>query len=254
MPKLETSKSFFWAAINVLLVILAIGLLAGAKALYRYSSSLSPARVITVSAEGKTVVIPDIATVSFSVISEGASPAAIQTENTVKINQALDFVKSQGIDSQDIKTTQYSLSPKYIYDEKKKTSHISGYELRQSVQLKIRDFTKISSILGKLPELGVNEIGTLQFELDDPDDALSMAREEAFLKARTKAELMADQNGVRVKRVVNFYETPIYYPFSLRGIKEGGFGGDLGGPLPTPTIEPGSQELTVNVSVTYEIK
>jgi len=76
-----------------------------------------------------------------------------------------------------------------------------------------------------------------------------------FVKARDKAEAMAKQNGVKIKRVVTFSESreggfipPLFAPLSepAVGRSEGGF--------TAPTIEPGSQEVTVRVSVTYEIK
>ena len=107
------SKRFFWILLNTTLVVMIVGLLFGAKTLKRYAASLAPVRVITVSGEGKVTVVPDIAVVSFSVVSEGANPVDVQRDNTEKTNKALAFVKEQGIDAKDFKTTQYSLAPIY---------------------------------------------------------------------------------------------------------------------------------------------
>lgn len=247
------SRKIFWVLMNVGLLVLIVFLVYGLKALARYSSSLGPARVIYVSAEGKAVAVPDIAKVSFAVVSEGVSPAEIQKENTEKMNNALRLVKEQGIEEKDIKTTQYSLSPRYEYDEKRKWSFIVGYELRQSVELKIRNFSKISPILAGLPELGINEIGQLQFDVDSPDEYQNQARKEAFAKARVKAESMAEQNGTRIRRVVTFSESFGYWPPPTPFAAKEGFGGGLEA-VPQPIIEPGTQEVTAQVNVTYEIR
>lgn len=246
------SKKVFWVLFDAVLLILAVGLIYGIKAVSFYGRSLNPARTITISAEGKSVAIPDIAMVNFGVISEGDNPALLQEDNAQKVNSAIEFIKSQGVEAKDIKTSQYSLSPKYEYDEKLRRSFIAGYELRQSVSVKIRDFTKISAVLAKLPELGINEIGQLQFDVDDPDKYLNEARKEAFKKARVKAETMAEQNNVRLKKVVNFYESQGYLP-PVPMYAKGALGGEAG-LISVPTIEPGVQEVAVQVSVTYEIR
>jgi|SRR3989338_1022905 len=251
MIKFDNSK-YFPILINIVLVV-AVGLgLVWGKYLWKQSKSFQPARTITITAEGKVAVVPDIARISFSVVSEGVNPAALQEDNTKKINAAINFVKEQGVTPADIKTTQYSLSPRYEYDEKRHRSFISGYELRQSVEIKIRDFSKISTILGVLADLGVNEIGQLTFDVDDSDQYLNKAREEAFTKAKVKAKAMSEYSGVRLGRVVTFSEsgafpTPIFYREAALGI-----GGDFS--KAEPIIEPGSQELRLNVAVTYEIR
>jgi uncharacterized protein YggE len=219
----------------------------------KFGDSLFPAKTIAVSAEGKVVVEPDIAAVSFSVVSEGADPEKIADENNRKISMAIDFIKSQGVDAKDIKTTQYNLQPKYEYDEKNRKSWISGYTLTQTVLMKIRDLSKVGKILAGLPEAGINQIGSISFDVDDPEKYLSEARNQAFEKAKIKAGEMAEKNGVKLGKVINFSEyqggvraPPIPYFEALRK------GGDA--TAITPSIQPGAQEVTVQVSVTYEIK
>jgi uncharacterized protein len=251
---MENAKNWFWGLLNGVLVVGMLLGLVGLQALYKYQRSLYPARTINVSAVGEANVSPDVATLSFSVVSEGEDPEEIATENNEKINEAVEFVKSEGIEAQDIRTTGYNLSPRYEYDEKLRRSFITGYTLTQTVQVKVRDFEKVGTILGRLPELGINQIGSLQFDIDDPEVYLNRARKEAFDKARVKAELMAGQNGVKLGRVVNFSEYQSGPPGPIPYYAEAfGRGGDVAA-VSAPKIEPGSQEVTVSVSVTYEIK
>lgn len=244
---MENIKKVFWWSLSVLLLASAIWTIISMKPLIQYGNSLVSARTISVSAEGKVTAIPDIASVSFSVLSEGKSPEDITAANAQKMNASIDFVKKEGIADKDIKTTGYTLSPKYEYDKNRKTTYISGYRLEQTIQLKIRDFTKIGKILGALPGFGVNEVGALSFGIDEQENYLNAARKQAFEKAFAKAKTMAEQNGVKIKRVVTFSESrnypyPIYRAAALESISA------------APQVEPGSQEVTVNVAVTYEIK
>lgn len=247
-------KKYFWPILNLLLIVLVILGMFSISALRRYTDSLSSNRTISISAEGKTVVAPDLAKFNFSVVTEGKDTVKISEENTSKMNKAIDYVKSQGIEAKDIQTSGYSLSPKYEYDEDRRMSFISGYALTQTVYVQIRDFSKVSTILGALPGLGINNISSLSFTIENQDASLKVARDQAFEKALAKAKEMAKQNGVRIKRVVTFSDYQNNYPIYAKSMSYG-MGGGVAAEMavPAPSIEPGSQEVTVNVSVTYEI-
>ncbi|MDO8303437.1 MAG: SIMPL domain-containing protein, partial [Sedimentisphaerales bacterium] len=182
-------------------------------------------------------------------------PVKLQTDNNTKVNAAIDFVKAQGVDAKDIKTSDYNLSPNYIWNQKTGKSTIDGYTLNQSVSVKVRDLGKVSAILGGLPAKGINQIGGVNFSIEDQDKYLNVAREEAFTKARAKAQAMAKYSGARIGRVVTFSESNGGYPYPMYYAKEAsvGRGGDAQMP-PAPVIEPGSQDVTVNVSVVYELR
>ena len=251
-----SSKNLFWSLLNVVLIV---GLIFAVRVLI-FGSYLPPSgRTITVSGDGKVTVTPDIAMISFSVVTQGKEPETIQEENTEKMNEVISFIKEQGIEAKDIKTANYNLSPQYDYGRRPDIyppppPKIVGYTLTQTVLLKVRDFEKVPAILGVLPDLGINQIEQLSFEVEDPDRYLNEARKEAFEKARDKAKAMAAFSGTRIRRVVTFSESfggPI--PYRLYAAEALGKGGDLGGEVP-PVIEPGSQDVTVNVSVTYEIR
>ncbi|MBI2024841.1 MAG: SIMPL domain-containing protein [Candidatus Harrisonbacteria bacterium] len=253
MSKQELAKNWFWVLLDIALVIVIVLGVASIKSLWKYGQSVFPARTINVSAEGKVVVAPDIATLSFSVVTEGADPSVIQEKNTEKINKVIEFIKAEGIESKDIKTSGYNLNPVYEYDRSKQRSEIVRYSLTQTVIVKIRDFDKVGPIIAGLTPRGVNRISGLSFDIEDPDKFLNEARKEAFEKARAKAETMAAAVGVRVKRVITFNEYGGGYPIPVyeRAVALG-VGGDVAAPTP-PTIEPGSQEVTVQVNVVYEI-
>lgn len=253
MEKLA-SKNLFWSLVNI---AIAVAIIFGVRYFFTGGFSVDQGRLITVSGEGKVTAAPDIAQLSFSVITEGKNPGQVQEENAEKMNKAIDFVKKQGIADKDIKTSGYNLYPVYDYGViyplgTTRSPFIQGYRLTQTVSVKIRDFEKISAILGSLSEFGINQVDGVSFDVDEPDQYMNQARDEAFEKARDKAEAMAKAAGVSIKRVVSFSESgspfPRYYAFEAYGK------GGAADSAPAPNIEPGSQDVTVTVSVTYEIR
>ena len=220
--------------------------------LQKLGDSFMPIRTITVSAEGKTTVAPDLAQFSFSVVTQGKDPDQIVDENNKKVSAAIEFVKSRGIEAKDIKTSGYNLSPDYQYDEDLRRSFIVGYTITQSVNVKVRDFDKLPKVLSGLTPVGVNQISGISFTVEDPEKFMREARKIAFERAKAKAQSMASQNGVRLGKVVNInefggYPPPIPYFGRVEAL---GKGGDIA----PPTIEPGTEEITVQVSVTYALR
>jgi uncharacterized protein len=252
----DTLKSWFWLLLNVFLVGIILNLfLFVMPTLDRFKESLVPMRTLAVSAEGKTTVVPDLAQLSLSVVSRGLNPEDLARTNNEKMNSVIRTVKEQGVEDGDIKTTGYDLSPNYEYDESRRTSYISGYTLTQTVRLKIRDLPKVASVLSAVTPLGVNQIGGIVFTVDDPETALRDARADAFAKAREKASTMAAQSGARLGRLVNVNEHGPVMPYYLKQEAAFGRGGaDMAQAVPAPSIQPGSEEVTVTVSLTYAIE
>ena len=190
MININSVKTWFWILLNVLIAVAIINVVFFVMPLLqRVSNGFYPARTITVSAEGKTTVSPDIAQISFSVVSQGQNPEALTTNNNDKMSAVIQFVKSQGIDAKDIKTTNYDLSPNYQWDKNTQRNFITGYTLTQTVLVKVRDLAKVATVVGGLAPLGVNQIGGINFTFDDPESFLAMARADAFTKAEASGKV-----------------------------------------------------------------
>ncbi|MFH1866619.1 MAG: SIMPL domain-containing protein [Patescibacteria group bacterium] len=241
----------------VLIIVLLVFAYVAVVYVMAYSESTEPSsfKSFAVTGQGESVAIPDVAVFSFSVITEGSKQiASLQEENTNKVNKAIEFVKSNDIDDIDIKTQQYSLQPRYQYYDCRASgvcppAEIVGYTVTQSVQVKIRDFTKIGGLVSGVVDNGANQVSDLRFTIDDPTSVEDQARAEAITKAQAKAKSVAKAAGFRLGDLLSIDEggaVPIY------DLGKGGFGGaELS---LAPVIEPGSQEVTVNVTLRYEIK
>lgn len=255
---MERSKSYLFYALTVLAVaVIVLGIVAIGP-LEQWGASLTPARTLSVSASGKASVVPDVATFSFSVVSQGKDIGVITNDNNTKINKAIAAIEAQGVDKKDINTTDYSLQPVYTQPQPGVyggtfVPSIAAYSLTQTVTVKIRDFSKISPIMSMLPGMGINKVGSLAFTIDDSDAYLASARTEAYQKALTKAQAIAAANGFTLGRVINVSEYqnqpyPMYAVGSAVGM------GGINEKAVAPTIEPGSKDVTLNVTVVYEIK
>ena len=240
-----------------------------------YSKSIEPAayRNFSVSGEGKAVVIPDIAQFSFTVITEGGVDlAALQAENTDKVNDAIKFIKSEGVEDADIKTQNYSVSPRYQYfdcsprvllntfpstDDTRPCPppEIVGYTINQTVSIKVRNFEKIGSLLSGVVQNGANSVYGPRFTIDDPTEIENKARANAIENAKQKADAVAKAGGFRLGRILGISEGG-YIPYqryeAASALDYGGKGG--GGDFPAPIVEPGSQDVIINVSISYEIR
>lgn len=279
---------------NIIVVVGGVAALAIAYAGVSYATfygqSIEPSsfRSFSATAEGKSVSIPDIAEFSFQVISEGGKDlTATQAKNTEAVNKAIDFVKNQGVASEDIKTLYYNVNPRYesysCYNKTVSDSvssgpagsessiapsivpsatrvcpppSIVGYTVTQSVDVKMRDFAKISDIMGGVVTNGANQVGSLSFTTDDPTAVQDDARTKAITKAKVKAEAMAKAGGFRLGRLLGITEGGGVYPMYDRAY---GIGGDSlklesDSVPPTPIIEPGSQETTISVTLRFEIR
>lgn len=245
-------KNVFWA-LTVFLILISVG------QIFSISNEIKKGRyigqefervhTISVSGEGKVEKIPDLAEITLSVVTKDFNLKKAQEENSLKANAIIKFLTDQGVKKEDIKTSQYNIDPQYDYSQYGRK--FLGYEIRNSLNVKVRDFEKIGSIFEKAVELGANEVSNLTFTIDKKEEAQKEARKKAIDDAREKAKVLADQLGVILVRITNFSENREYdYPRPIYAVEKAvGFGGGAD----APQIEPGQNEIRSNVLITYEI-
>ncbi len=205
---------------------------------------------IIIQGEGKVTSKPDLALIDLGVTTDGATVKEAQKNNTQKMNAVIAAVKVLGVEEKDRQTANYSIFPKYQYDQGKQT--VIGYTVSQDVSVKVRDLDKAGDVLAKAGELGANQIGGLRFGVDDPQVLKVEARSKAIDDARTKAEALAKQLGLSIVKVVTFSESSGSVmppqPYFAKAI-------DLASSVgPPPEIESGSLDVISSVSVTFEVR
>ncbi|MGD0576778.1 MAG: SIMPL domain-containing protein [Candidatus Staskawiczbacteria bacterium] len=251
------NKSFILAAILVLgILVFFVGQMSYQNRALEQQNTYQ----ITVSGEGKVYAKPDVAVVSLGVTTTGATVADVATSNTIKMNSVIDAVKKMGIADKDIQTTTYNLTPDYnsaqvVYNMPMmpagNSSKIIGYTLEQDIQVKIRDFTKIGDILSVTASSGANQIGDLQFTIDNPDQYKNEAEADAIAKAKTNAQSLAKASGIQLGKLINVQVGNNYYPAAYNSPM---MAGASSAAVPSPTVEPGQQEIDMTVNLIYQVK
>lgn len=209
------------------------------------------AKTFTVTGEGEITSKPDMAVVNLSVMQKEKTVKEVTQKGNEQMGKVIAAVKGLGVSEEDIKTTQYNLYPSYHYPRGGEAV-LDGYELHQTVRVKVKDLSKVEDVLDKGVAAGANQVGQISFEIDDDSEQRNAARTEAFADARKKAEMMAKAAGVKLGKVITFYEEAGYYPPSPV-YKSYAMDMAESEAAMAPSIEPGSEEVKVRISVTYEI-
>lgn len=215
-------------------------------------------RTITVEGVGKVTAVPSIARISFSVTETAGTVAEAQEAATERTNKALAYLEEQGIEDKDVKTTSYSVYPKYEYPNcvmgNCGSPRLTGYEVSQTVEVKVRDIAEAGEILQGLGSQNVQNISGPNFGIDDIEIVRAEAREQAVADARAKAKRLGKSLKIRLGDVVSFYENSYAYPMYDKAMVSAVAPEAFGGMRATPALPAGENEYSVTVSVTYEIK
>ncbi|MBI2062624.1 MAG: SIMPL domain-containing protein [Candidatus Yanofskybacteria bacterium] len=253
---IKLQRTILYWSVSALVVIFAVFLLVSIN---QKLDTATTTNTVSFSGEGKVSAKPDIAMIEFSIVTEAVTSKAAQDDNSNKSQKVTDFLKKQGIEDKDVKTTSYNIYPKYSYPgpviynqmpERSGEPKIIGYQTTQSFQVKVRDFDKLSGIVDGLVSEGVNNVNNLGFSVEDPEKLKSEARAKAVADAKKKANELKNQIGIRLGKIINFSEGFSGYPgpYYMEAKSVGG-GGVSGPSFPT-----GENEITVNITLTYQIK
>ena len=247
--------------LGALALFLLIQAVSALKQFHFIGSGVTASNTISVSGTGDVFAVPDRATFTVSVHEEAKTVADAQDSATKKSNAIIEYLKGAGVDEKDIKTTNYSVNPKYEYSQAvcqpgycppgKQT--LTGFEVYQTVEVKVKDTKKAGDLLTGVGSKGASEVSGLSFTIEDEDALKAQARDKAISQAKGKADALAKQLGVQIVRVVGFSEdnnTPVYYGRAMAADSM-----SVGkGAAPAPELPTGENKITSNVSITYEIR
>lgn len=239
-------KYLAWAG-TAALVMLTLFLLVTTE---QVKNTAATTNTISFSGEGKVVAKPDIAKIQLSIVTQALTSKVAQDDNSKKSKAITGYLKKENIEDRDIKTTSYNIYPQYKYPQFGSQPQIIGYQVNQSLEIKIRNLDNVSNILDGVVTAGANQISGLSFEIDNPDALKAEARAKAIADAKKKASELQSQVGISLGKIVNFSENTGGYPVPIMyGAKslDSGLGGG-------PSVPAGENEITVNVTLTYQIK
>ena len=196
----ERLRKALLVAVIFLALFLALEALSTLEGLKYIGTGIAASNTISVSGHGESLGVPDIATFSFSVVSDKPTVAAAQADATAKANALTAYLTSAGISKDDIQTSNYSVEPQYQYQNAacpqasaamgtvssgavvycppgKQT--LTGYEVNQSTTVKVRDTSKAGDLLAGVGGKGATQVSGLTFTFDKPDSIQADARSKA---------------------------------------------------------------------------
>lgn len=208
--------------------------------------------IITVTGTGEVYATPDIGLVDIAVKTQKKDVASATDENSTKMNAIIDYLKNNNVDEKDIKTVNFNINPVYSYD-RSGVRHLDGYKINQTLEVKIRDLTKVGDIISNATTLGANDISSLSFIVDNDEQVKEQAKSLAIADAKSKAKNLETALGIKLGKIINFsegtYPSPVYdtaYGLGGAQMKEAS--------LIVPTIQTGQNKITSTVTITYSIK
>ena len=200
---------------------------------------------ITVSATGKTTIVPDVARVNLGVTITKSTVKAARSAGAQAMTDIIAAVKGLGVADADIQTTNLNLYAQYGNS----SSRIVGYQISEQIQITVRDLDKAGDVVDAATAKGATDVNGISFEVADPIKAQNDARAAAVTAARASAQAMATAGNVTLGAVVSITDStpptsPIYYGFGAM---------KAAAPDAATPVQPGTQDLSASVTVVFAI-
>lgn len=240
---------------RLVLLAFASTLALAAPALAQDAPPPAPARV-SVTGEGWTSRAPDLALVRLTVLRAAPTAAAALGEANTAMTAVTAAMPAFGVAPRDLQTGGFQISPQYRYENRSDGTQapptLTGYEVRNTLNVRVRDLTKIGEVLDKAVQLGVNEGGSIDFQVEDNAAASNEARRDAVAKARASAEALADAAGLKLGRVVTLEDGAPNFapPMPMMDMRA------MAAPAPANSkvpVEIGETTISAQVRIVYEL-
>lgn len=216
-----------------------------------YAQERQPAPRVIVSGQGESSIRPDMAVLTLGVTREAPTAREALDANNDAMAAVLAAMKTEGIADRDLQTSNFSINPVYVYpkpEEPSQAPRITGYQVSNSLSVRVRDIARIGPVLDKSVTLGVNQGGGISFTNDDPSAALTEARTRAVKDAMAKAKTLAEAAGVNLGKIIEITEQsmmPQPMPYAMKAP-------EMAASDSVP-VAAGENAYRVDVNVTFEL-
>ncbi len=166
---------------------------------------------LNLSATGEVKVAPDMATITFGVVTEAATAQEAMAQNATQMTRVAAALRRAGIAERDIQTSGLNLQAQYDYVQNEPPK-LRGYQATNRVTVNINDLTKVGTTADAVVAAGVNQIEGISFGLKDPKTAEDQARRLAVQALQAKARLYAEALGVQLGGIRSLNEGGGYAP------------------------------------------
>jgi uncharacterized protein len=234
------------------LLIPAVLLLAAPVALGQAPTVSAAPNTVFAGADGKYEAAPDTALVQFNISAHAETAKAAYELASKQAEQTRQIMRDNGIDPKTAQIGSYSIQP--MYDWKTAKRKLVGYQVAANVTLKLKDFTKIGPITQQLADSAVSESQSINYTLDNMEDAKTKAVEDAYRRARAAADSLARAAGRAVSELsyasVDTFENVRPMPIMARAMAAKA----EAAPGPTEEFTPQTVNVTAHVNALFTLK
>ena len=233
-------------------ILLAAVVLSACGATTVVSNPAPPQRTLNVTGTGLVYLTPDVAYINIGVHTEKPTASDAVSANNGQTQQVVTALKNSGVDTKDIRTTNFSIYPNTPYDSQTGKSGSTTYVVDNTVYVTVHQLDKLGDLLDATVQAGANNVNSIQFDVADKGTAIKQARDQAVKDAQTQAQELASASGVVLGNLqtisfTNNIPQPVMDVYS----KSAGLNAAPAAAVP---INAGQLTLTVTVDMTYEIK
>ncbi len=208
---------------------------------------------LRVTGQARISVPVDQVQISFAVESEATEATEAVRANARAMDAVLTGIRELDLEDLTLETYGYSLNPDYAYSSSSqgepRTRTIAGYRAVNRVRATVPEVEAAGAILDAATRAGANRVESLRFEATETRAARLQALDQAVRTAREEAQAIAEAMGARLGpplEVQGGASIPSPRPMGVA------FASREAAAAPTP-VEPGSQEVSASVTITYRL-
>jgi uncharacterized protein YggE len=208
---------------------------------------------IAVNGTGSVTVVPDVGLISLGVEVTRPTVAVARAGAASSIDAVRTSLRQNGVEDKDIATQYFNIQPQYGSPQpvdRPGTPTITGYTVTNTLSVKVRQLDTTSAVVDSAVSAGGNavRVNNVSFVVDQPERYQTEARNKAVADARAKAEQLAQLAGVELGDARAVTEVGGSTPPEprLAGVASQAAG--------DTSLSPGETEVTLTVSVVYDLK
>lgn len=223
--------------------------------------SNQPYNQFEVIGTGKVATTPNIATTTYTITETAKTEEEARSAANTKQNESLSEIKKLGISEKDIKTIGFYVNPNYEFEQQQgevepliyppSRQVQNGYVATVTTEIKSSDIEKINKAIDAVTAIGAT-VGGVSYTFDDEEKYKLEATNKAIEQAKLQAEDMAKTAGFKLGNVVSIRNVDDQYGYPQPYAAETNL--KSAAPDTSTNLQPGENEITVRIGVTYQIK
>lgn len=209
--------------------------------------------VIHVTGYAEQELAPDTAFVTMTMETTANEAEAARINNNQVMNKLVNSLKALGIEAVDMKTMNYSLRP--VYDNASKK--IIRYKVNNSLQVKVKELSLLSKVLGQGVACGVTRMGNVEFTCSRMAQVKAELIGAAVANGRMVAQAAVTAAGGQLGKVKEINVNGHFPTFQMRAVKANMAMANLDGAAALEEeapMEAGTQKVSESVNLVFYIE